>query len=107
MPSFQGWQEATLKLRPDDDVEGMTWDLEMAREYRFLGSNQAFLHFLAAVRLQRENMIRSLVAEEKEGGKWREAIKLCDQILLIPEKMVNDGRESGLMLVKLGKVVDE
>jgi len=85
----------------------MRWDLEMAREYRALGNSQAFLHFLAAVRLQRESMIRALVAEEKEGGKWREAIKLCDQILLIPERMVNDGRESGLTLTKLGKVTDE
>ena len=85
----------------------MRWDIEMAREYHALGTNQAFLHFLTAVRLQRESMVRAMLNEDDASGRWREAIKLCDQILLIPERMVNDGRESGLTLVKLGKVRDE
>lgn len=79
----------------------------MARAYRELAQHQGFVHFLTAMRMQRESLVRSLLNEEKEVGKWKEAIRLCDAMLAIPERMVTDGRESGLLLAKLGKVRDE
>lgn len=79
----------------------------MARDYRAIGETQAFSHFLTAIRMHREALVHSLINEEKDSGKWKEAIRLCDQLLLIPEKMVEDGCESGRQLAQLGRYTDE
>ena len=80
----------------------------MAREYRRLAGNEAFVHLFQNLLEMRKQMVESLVRDDgSRGDVLRGAIFVIDSLLRLPDEVVDNGAAAETELRERGEKYDE
>jgi len=66
----------------------------MGHNYRKLQESKAWQHFRDNVLTLRESMVQAWLAGKAGAENYRLTIKLCDDLLRVPQKMIEEGKRA-------------
>lgn len=89
---------ALRRERPDGEPAGLSWDIEMGRDYKQLMASNAWAHLSQQLKQLREGQVAVLAysaeAGDRELSEARATIKVIDSLMQVPAYMINQAAES-------------
>lgn len=97
------FQEPLSETRPEGDIEGLRWDIRLGEGYANMIDTVAWRHATENLRRVRELMIASLVEGKDGADRYREAIKVIDSFLKLPDWAMKTGKQARAGLQQIGE----
>ena len=99
---------ALYKTRPDDDVDGLRWDVQTGASMESLLRTEGWRFVYAFVLSLREACVQQLVSGSgHDADNWRQAVRMLELVLKQPAKSIEDGKRAREVLKAYSEGGDE